>query len=245
VTGADQLAGELPSIAGMVTTAQLSATIGQKRLTPVQRPAIAIRMPIRNMPSIESGQKASSTAHPGWLRSETPMASTKVEAMASATRTVSTRSTPRATRPAPRAWVRHSTRSRRSRPTWKSPEPSPKTTRAPGVCGSLPTSMIAADQATAPTVSTRPWVRNGWRVAAVPVAVATTSERAGAGEWETDCEVDMVWFLRCVVVPRSAAMAETLAVPRPRPPGRTVPSRSLLGSRPEGPWSRDSGTSAT
>ena len=47
---------------GTQTTAQDSATIGQKRDRPFQRPATAIRMPMRNMPSIDSGQKRSSAS---------------------------------------------------------------------------------------------------------------------------------------------------------------------------------------
>ena len=75
------------------------------------------------------------------------MASTKVEAIASATTAVSTRSTARAIRPSPRARVRQRTRSRNSRPTWNRPEPIPKTARPSGSCGFWPTSRMEADQA--------------------------------------------------------------------------------------------------
>ena len=140
---------------------------------------------MRNMPSIDSGQKRSSASQPGWVRSETPMASTNVEAIARLSANVSARITPRAIRPVPSAWVRHSTRSRNSTPTWKSPDPRPKTTRPVVSCGSWPTARIEADHATAPAVSTRPWSRKG-RVGLVaePGVAVATSERAGAGECE-------------------------------------------------------------
>ncbi len=54
---------------------------------PCQRPAIATRMPMKNMPSIDSGQNASSSAQPVWSRSLTPMPSAKVEAIAKSSRT--------------------------------------------------------------------------------------------------------------------------------------------------------------
>ena len=106
-----------------------------------------------------------------------------VDAIARLSATVSTRMAPRAIRPVPSACVRHSTRSRKSTPTWKRPEPRPKTTRPVVSCGSWPTARIDADHATAPAVSTRPWSRKG-RVGlvAVPGAAVATSERAGAGE---------------------------------------------------------------
>ena len=99
------------------------------------------------------------------------------------TANVSNRSTPRAKRPSPSAWVRQSVRSRKSRPTWNRPEPRPKTTRPVVPPGSWPTARIEADHATAPAVSILPCSRKG-RVGlvAVPGATVATSERAGAGE---------------------------------------------------------------
>jgi DNA-binding NarL/FixJ family response regulator len=47
---------------GSTTTAQLSATSGQQRATPVHRPAMAIRMPMPNMPSMDSGQCSARSA---------------------------------------------------------------------------------------------------------------------------------------------------------------------------------------
>ena len=53
---------------------------------------------MRNMPSIDSGQNRSSASQAGWLRSETPMASTNVEAIAMPTANASNLSAPRAKR---------------------------------------------------------------------------------------------------------------------------------------------------
>ena len=57
--------------------------------------------------------------------------------------------------------MRHSMRSRKSRPTWNRPEPTPKTARPTVPCGSWPTARIEADQARAPAVSIRPCSRKG------------------------------------------------------------------------------------
>ncbi len=169
----------------MVTTAQLSAIIGQKRAAPVQRPATAIRMPMKNMPSIEKGQKASNKAQPGWVRSLTPTPSAIVEPMASVNNPVSIRIAALATLPLPKALVRHNTRSRASTPSWKRPEPSEYAASPAAVCGSSPITAIAAAQATAPTLSSAPCLRKGRAATAPGAGTSTTrSERAGAGVWD-------------------------------------------------------------
>ena len=136
---------------GTVTTAQLS-----KRDRPFHRPATAMRMPMRNIPSIDSGQNMSIASETGLSRFVMPKKSDSVETIATDRATVSARSTNRASLPSPIALVRHRTRSRARTPSWKRRAPALWPYWPPGPSFSKPNAAIMAAQATAPTVSIVP-----------------------------------------------------------------------------------------
>ena len=136
---------------------------------------------MRNMPSIDKGQKRSSASHIGSSRSETWMASTNVEQMARLSATVSARRKNRdSRRPSPRARVRQSTRSRHSRPIWKAPDPMPNATASmPVISGAVPVNTITPAHIRAPTESIRPCQRKGW--SGVVGAAGRTQVRTSGG----------------------------------------------------------------
>ena len=143
---------------GTVTTAQLSATSGQKRDRPFQRPATAMRMPMANMPSIESGQNRSSTSQyrPGRGRracSASDGGRRDRQRQDDRSRARRKKRARLAARRGPGCATGRAAGA--STPTWKSPEPSAEDARAGRSCspGSLPNAAMATDQARAPAVS--------------------------------------------------------------------------------------------
>jgi hypothetical protein len=137
---------------GTVTTAQLSATSGQIRATPFQRPAKAIFTPMMNMPSMDSGQKASRTASQRSSRKAGTAPCSTVHSVARVSSTYSTLSIPRAIREVPVAAVRSCAVTRPKRPSWKGSAPRSEMVMPKLSAGLEPTAKTAADQISAPAV---------------------------------------------------------------------------------------------